>query len=561
MLRFSTATLLALLAAAPYAQTCAPPTTIAGDTNVGLGIKYRAAIETGTVASNGTLVPSEPATAVPQHEYQLNLGYDRQDRLIARKSVTTPATDGSTLTLGTYRNIRSLHTIGNQLVTDDNGCQYLGASPDNQQGGNPIDVLATSGSVTKGLVVGSSAELQALGTATPIGTNRMRVAQRVANVPGAPNLTADIVREYQLQGANWVLSTATITTVSTLVANGRTEYFKNTSTHDFTLLAQAINAANEKRRAQSALNVSQRPSVNGAAARNAPFRIALPSLPVLHAAAQPGQNMVLQHGIFSSAGTWDRMDGWLQPRYQLGNTLIPSLVSTEPLATQRDNLIGLLSLTGARDNVMIGHSNGGLVVRSLAQTRPDLVRGVITNSTLHNGAILARALRTEAARGIGSIAAHVGANCRTPLDSVTCFLSAVLQDPFVNLGIANAAFDAAIPVTRDMQPQSAFIQSINATPEAFPRVSIENKADPRWVVKSEKTGKRAAQSIRGSASEGSPCDHRLSPLSFDFVPTSLTFPSQALRPPRLSPGDSVDGSFASLARPRASLLAPCPVRR
>jgi uncharacterized protein (TIGR03437 family) len=467
---------------------CAPPAINPADTNVSSNVKYRARSETGVANANGTLQPATASLDTPQHEYRFDLGYDSRQRLVARKSVSTAAPDADAAQAGTYQRIRALHTLESQLVTDDDGCKYLGASPDNRASGSPLDGLPTTGSLAQGMIARTTADLARRGKVTTLAANRMRVESSAPASVTSGNLAAEDACDYVLRNGVWVMESCTLTTTSYTLVNGRVEYFKNTSTHDFAVLSQSVNEANEQRRGRAAPNPRTRSAIGTitslvTAAVAQPRATASRASPAQNVASIPGgQNVVFQHGIFSSGKTWERMDGWLAPQFAFGNDLRPDLPSVARITAQRDQLATLLDQSGGKDYILIGHSNGGLVSRSLAQARPDLVRGVITNSTLHNGAILAQAVRDEAARGIRAAASHLGLGCRTPFDAISCFLTWVVQDPFVSSAIASYAFDAAIPVTQDMRPASPFIAQLNSAAESFPRVSIENKSDPRWVA-------------------------------------------------------------------------------
>jgi pimeloyl-ACP methyl ester carboxylesterase len=175
------------------------------------------------------------------------------------------------------------------------------------------------------------------------------------------------------------------------------------------------------------------------------------------------QNVVFQHGFISSGKTWDRMRGWLNPLFEFGRETVPSLPSTDRLASQGTDLVNLLS--GAQnDSVLIGHSNGGLISRDVAQRRPDLATGVLTMDTPHQGVLLdltgRAALAGGLSEGINSLASLAG--CTSPGDNAACALAAFLAvDSFP---MVNFALDSASRASRSIRTATAGPPTTRASP-------------------------------------------------------------------------------------------------
>ena len=132
-------------------------------------------------------------------------------------------------------------------------------------------------------------------------------------------------------------------------------------------------------------------------------------LPVnYHDVLSSGMTLVLQHGFFGDGRTWGRMRPWLKQDMVVSNietvtTYWPNLYEDQAAELHRD----IANSTSAQGAVLIGHSNGGVISRSLARNpnignerqatgyvAPANVRGVITIGTPHWGAPAAKHLRS-----------------------------------------------------------------------------------------------------------------------------------------------------------------------
>lgn len=172
-----------------------------------------------------------------------------------------------------------------------------------------------------------------------------------------------------------------------------------------------------------------------------------------------GANFYFQHGSLSSPETWSRMEPWMKCDFKTSGTLALPTSWPQAINTQRDELIRWFGPSGQKDMVMIGHSNGGLVVRAFAQwaqaNRPGMVKGVVTLDSPNQGAIIARNVNT---------------------------LEAILG--FVTLGTGWAVLDIAKwhPFYEDDVPGSPFLSRLNSTTETFARAGIQTHTPKRWVA-------------------------------------------------------------------------------
>jgi hypothetical protein len=150
------------------------------------------------------------------------------------------------------------------------------------------------------------------------------------------------------------------------------------------------------------------------------------------------------------------------------------LASKDALQSQTNDLE---STVGAGANIVIGHSQGGLIARRLGQQRPDLVSGVISISSPHAGALIAN---------LGP--AHVASRLRGAIEGQYCaagfmceLLNITLRET-LRATITYGAFDAVYPVGADNRPGSAFLNNLNSQYEPFQRASIENSVPQRWAI-------------------------------------------------------------------------------
>jgi pimeloyl-ACP methyl ester carboxylesterase len=166
-----------------------------------------------------------------------------------------------------------------------------------------------------------------------------------------------------------------------------------------------------------------------------------------------GVNVLFQHGIRSSGEAWWRMDRWVRCSFRTNAHIRPSIDWRVSIPSQREELLPYLPTPG-NQTILIGHSNGGLVTRSLAQWaqthRPGSVRGVVTLDSPNQGAIVAINVQ-------------------------------VLEAAFFNVGMFVDLL-AWHPFYEDDVPYSPFLIRTNQFDESFTRVGIQTHTPKRWVA-------------------------------------------------------------------------------
>lgn len=188
-----------------------------------------------------------------------------------------------------------------------------------------------------------------------------------------------------------------------------------------------------------------------------------------------GAPVVWQHGICSEGGTWNGMRPMIDGTHRILYEQVYSLNSLDSLEGQTIDLEGRVAARGIGGNVVVSHSQGGLIARRLGQRRPDLVSGVITIGTPHQGALIAQNGPDWVA---DQIASAVGNLC---VGGIMCpYLEEVLSltgSGFLAWGLGQAA-----PVVIDDRPGSVFINRLNGTHESFRRASIQVSVPVRWAL-------------------------------------------------------------------------------
>ncbi|WP_420129789.1 esterase/lipase family protein [Longimicrobium sp.] len=191
-----------------------------------------------------------------------------------------------------------------------------------------------------------------------------------------------------------------------------------------------------------------------------------------------GVGVVYQHGFCSDARTWSAMRERVPETHRVGLEQTYSLNSDAPIESQVDELASRLVTAGVPGNVVVAHSQGGLVARRLGQRRPDLVSGVVTIGTPHEGALIASRPAYAIAGALNDVA---GRHCFGNV----CVLASEVGTA-VAAGLLTHAIGAAIPAAGDDQPGSALIQRVNGRSEpqyeTFRRASIAMNIPPRWAI-------------------------------------------------------------------------------
>ena len=200
------------------------------------------------------------------------------------------------------------------------------------------------------------------------------------------------------------------------------------------------------------------------------------------------RNVAFQHGLGDNNAAWNRMVGWLRPKYQFGALLQPQLSSIARAQQQADELTTILQNSGQTGYVVVGHSMGGLVARRAAQQNPSLITGVLTVGTPHQGTYLALQTRETVALGIQRVAEgmYFDLGCTSANQNLPCFIAAVAYH-FIPDYLAGKVDDPLnFPGTQDLKSvqraSNPFLTSLNAAAEPFTRVGIQSYPSKRWVA-------------------------------------------------------------------------------
>lgn len=211
-----------------------------------------------------------------------------------------------------------------------------------------------------------------------------------------------------------------------------------------------------------------------------------------HDRLSSGMTVVLQHGFFSDGRTWGRMRPWLKQDMVLSNietmtTYWPNLYEDQAAELHRD-IADSISPQGA---VLIGHSNGGMISRSLARNpnignerqptgyvTPANVKGVITIGTPHWGAPAAKYLRSINRLFLwGNDAAILLCAWTTTYgcQNFRYIANSTMRNAFIALA-------GNVPVMSQMQPNSSYHNQVNALPEtSFRKFGIASYLWKKWL--------------------------------------------------------------------------------
>jgi pimeloyl-ACP methyl ester carboxylesterase len=188
-------------------------------------------------------------------------------------------------------------------------------------------------------------------------------------------------------------------------------------------------------------------------------------------AAPNGRNVLFQHGIMSRGKTWGTLPERLSEILTLGCRFRPDLDSNDRLTNQAGALADSIRQYGRGSLLLVGHSQGGLISRYVAQHSPELVNGVVTLGTPHRGAPIVRTNKAVITAVLSIPAAAAYAGCGSPT-GVRCSAGAFLIGSSVEL--ARRGADAASPAYIDLRPGSDFQQQLNAVYEPFPNAGIQS---------------------------------------------------------------------------------------
>jgi pimeloyl-ACP methyl ester carboxylesterase len=470
---------------------------------------------TGQPTSNVTL-------SGPSENLSVEAGYNTSDQVLVNTYRAPDGVDGETSVANEVKAIKSVANSYTQY--DAYGSVVSSTTPDGAVGTSPLSVLGnlTGVSITQGVLVsdasadpstprpalklpaGARVEFPSRGVmrvTTPMFGAAPGLAAAGQPTPGA-NGKGTLTRQYHRQADKWVLDEIQ------MVAEATTEHARFVNTHT----TRISNVRWHENRGADAHRRNVAPAEpRAAAAKPAGFEArglaASCPIPVYNRGRggprmycddgggggyddgggytppppPAGSNVVFQHGIFSDAGTWARMDPWLSGQFYFNTKLVPSLSSTSRLYDQATDLIGRIAATGQNNFVLVGHSQGGLISRSAAQRRTDLVRGVVTIGTPHQGALLARNGRTALANYLNGQINRLAFGCYSPYQDAGCYIAYFLGNYAVNTAL-RFAIDAAVPAQVDLQPGNAFVSGLNSTAEYFTRVGIQSYANKRFIL-------------------------------------------------------------------------------
>ena len=191
--------------------------------------------------------------------------------------------------------------------------------------------------------------------------------------------------------------------------------------------------------------------------------------------------VIFQHGIWSDACTWRRTKPWALSSFYFGGQ---ATISTNSVATydeQRDQLSTAVNAMGDDRLIFIGHSNGGIVSRRMAQQiasyNPGRLQGVITLGSPHLGApamntgvTLARWTGRALATGFLYLCATNQRGCGE------AEMMAGATGVFAKLD--NFAYT---PLYNEMAPNSEFRSRLNGVTETFKKVGVVSHAQNRFL--------------------------------------------------------------------------------
>lgn len=209
------------------------------------------------------------------------------------------------------------------------------------------------------------------------------------------------------------------------------------------------------------------------------------------------KNLVLQHGLFSSPATWNKMVPWLHNDLVLGNMLTPGLDWMQNVTTESASQINIINSSNYDHYILIGHSLGGLVDRQTAQTywsqinTEHMTDGVITVDTPNEGADILSYGINYIDNDLSNIENNMPLDCGNPIESFFCWFpaviganaqvllggSAIYNDTFLGL-YADSGLSSAM---QDMIPGSQLLNNLNAGQEQFTKVGVRTETDDLWL--------------------------------------------------------------------------------
>ncbi|MCU0626290.1 MAG: alpha/beta hydrolase [Gemmatimonadaceae bacterium] len=191
------------------------------------------------------------------------------------------------------------------------------------------------------------------------------------------------------------------------------------------------------------------------------------------------RRVAFQHGLFSDACTWMQMAPAMSSHYAGGAVVVSNTASVSTYETQADSLARQLDgIEPAGGWLLVGHSNGGVLSRHLAQTgREGLVRGVIAiGSPLAGAPFVGKFMQPMQLIGnpIRQLSQRIYSD-----GSLGFMQAAALAEP--NSPLVRALNTINGPVYPQMAPGSTFLTAAATRNEQrFRRVAIRSQVHAEW---------------------------------------------------------------------------------
>lgn len=191
--------------------------------------------------------------------------------------------------------------------------------------------------------------------------------------------------------------------------------------------------------------------------------------------AAPGPRIVFQHGFISGACTWAFQVPYFS-EYSAGGRVVGNTYWPATYESQAAQLREQLP-AGTPDWVFVGHSNGGIISRYLAQTStPNTARAVITVNSPHAGADLPAA--TESFLNGTSFIFGVG----QAIWNARSLGAASAGALFSNVSVVRQLLRGDAVVLHQMQPGSPFLNGLNQAPEpGYRKYAVRSRVSDDWM--------------------------------------------------------------------------------
>jgi pimeloyl-ACP methyl ester carboxylesterase len=186
-----------------------------------------------------------------------------------------------------------------------------------------------------------------------------------------------------------------------------------------------------------------------------------------------GPKIILQHGFSSSACTWKYFTPALS-QYASGGRVIGNTSALIRYEDQANQLLDQIP-NGTNGWIFVGHSNGGIISRYLAQTRPaGFAKAVITINSPHQGApvVTGAAQALSSLQFVSSVVSLIYARGSLGAETMGAVASPnSLLKRFFTGGI----------VVQQMAPGSAFLSALAARQESsVRRYAIQSQVHAEW---------------------------------------------------------------------------------